>query len=148
MPTLIDPGCRERVLTRLRGISPSTPPQWGVMTPNQMVAHLCDSLRQMLGELEVPSRPTWLRWPLVRQLVMYWLPWPKARIQGPRELFQTPPTTWNADLATFEALLTRFATSPARNSWPEHPFFGPMTHAAWGRFAYRHFDHHLHQFGA
>jgi hypothetical protein len=79
---------------------------------------------------------------------MYWLPWPKGRIHGPTELFLTPATTWKADLATFEALLNRFVSQTAEDDWPEHPFFGPMTHQSWGRFSYRHFDHHLRQFGA
>ncbi len=28
-----------------------------------------------------------------------------------------------------------------------HPVFGLMTRAQWGRWAYRHMDHHLRQFG-
>lgn len=112
-----------------------------------MLTHLIDSLRQMLGEIQAASRRGILRWPLIKPLVMYWLPWPKGKVKGSPELFRTLPTTWNADLDTFASLLDRFATDTGL-SWPEHPAFGPMTHESWGRFSYRHIDHHLRQFGA
>ena len=79
---------------------------------------------------------------------MYWLPWPKGRINGPPEAFLTPPSTWKADLATLTSLLDRFIGETRRVDWPEHPFFGPMSHQAWGRFCHRHLGHHLRQFGA
>ena len=118
-----------------------------MLTAPRMLAHLCDSLRQMLGELRVAPRYGLLRRPIVKPLVMYWLPWPKGVKSAP-ELFRTTPGSWDEDLAQFTSLLERFAADTGGISWPEHPAFGPMTHAAWGRFAYRHFDHHLRQFGA
>jgi len=118
------------------------------MTAPRMLAHLCDSLRHMLGETRIASHPSALRWPLVRHIVMYWLPWPKGRIKGAGQLFLSPPGSWNGDLNAFEDLLLRFVGATTRTDWPEHPFFGPMSHRAWGRFAHRHFDHHLRQFGA
>lgn len=148
MKTLLDPACRTLLLTRLRGIPAGTPARWGVLTAPRMLAHLGDSLRQMLGELCVAPRDGILRRPIVKPLVMYWLPWPKGRIKSSPELFRTPPGSWEADLAEFSSLLERFAGDTGGTSWPEHPAFGPMTHASWGRFAYRHFDHHLRQFGA
>ena len=33
-------------------------------------------------------------------------------------------------------------------SRPPHPIFGPLSHAAWLRWAWLHTDHHLRQFGA
>src|SRR5262249_4657902 len=112
------------------------------------LAHLSDCLRQVLGEIQTPARPGVLRWPIIKPLVMYWLPWPKGRIQGAAELFRTTPARWEDDLATFDALLERFASDTGGLTLPEHPVFGPMTHGAWGRFCYRHFDYHLRQFGA
>ncbi len=79
---------------------------------------------------------------------MFWLPWPHGRVQGPPEAFVTLPTTWTADLATFERLVDRFVQQEERHDWPEHAFFGPMTRRSWGAFCHRHFDYHLQQFGA
>ena len=135
-------------MTRFRGLDPTSPPRWGRMTAPQMLAHLCDQMRHTLGDATAAPRPGPLRWPLVRYVVMFWLPWPRGRVQGPPEAFMTQPTTWAADLGTFESLVDRFVQLDQRADWPEHAFFGPMTRRGWGAFCHRHFDYHLQQFGA
>jgi hypothetical protein len=117
------------------------------MTAPQMVAHLSDQMRHTLGNARAAPRPGPLRWPVLRQLVMYWLPWPRGRTQGPPEAFLTRPTTWETDLATFEGLVQRFIQAEGRPDWPEHAIFGSMSRRSWGFFCYRHFDYHLRQFG-
>jgi hypothetical protein len=83
--------------------------------------------------------------PIVRHVVIYWLPWPPGKVQGPPEGFTTAPTRWASDLAALEERVERYG--PAR-SWPDHPMFGHMSGRDWGVFCYRHFDHHLRQFDA
>jgi uncharacterized protein DUF1569 len=148
MKTLLDPVWHQALLARFRGLRPEAPGRWGRMTAPQMLAHLADQMRYTLGEYRVTLHHGALRWPLAKQAVMYWLPWPKGRIKGSPEMFLTPPGSWSADLARFESLLGRFVGQNAATDWPEHPFFGRMTQQSWGRFCYRHFDHHLRQFGA
>jgi hypothetical protein len=64
-----------------------------------------------------------------------------------QEFGGTKPGDFAADLAELEALLET-VTSPASDyEWPVHPIFGRMSQAAWLRWAYRHVDHHLRQFG-
>ena len=147
MHTMFDRDCRGELLNRLRRLTPDRPAQWGRMSAPQMLAHLGDQMRSTLGECPCAPMPSPLRRPVIRELVLYWLPWPKARVEGPPETFRTQPTTWAADLAEIEALIERFAARGPRDAWPEHPLFGPMSGRAWGVFCYRHFDHHLHQFG-
>jgi uncharacterized protein DUF1569 len=148
MKTLLDPAWYERVLSRVRALRPETPARWGRMTAPQMLAHLCDQMRYTLGEYRVTLHRGPLRWPPVKHAIMFWLPWPKGRIKGSPEMFLTPPVTWSADLVTFQSLLDRFVAKSSATVWPEHPFFGTMTRESWARFSYRHFDHHLRQFGA
>jgi hypothetical protein len=139
---------RESLLKRFRSLHPDTLPRWGRMSAGQMLAHLSDQMRHTLGDARAAPRPGPLRWPLIKQLVMYWLPWPRGRVQGPPEAFVTPPSGWEADLAGFETLIQRFIREDQRTAWPEHAFFGAMTRQCWGRFCHRHFDYHLRQFGA
>ena len=84
----------------------------------------------------------------MRYLAIYWIPWPKGRTQGPPEAFVTPPASWPDDVAELERLLDRFAERADRDDWPDHALFGPMTRRDWGFLCYKHFDHHLRQFGA
>jgi len=118
------------------------------MSAPQMLTHLSDQMRHTLGDARAAPRPGPLRWPILKQLVMYWLPWPKGHVRGLPEAFVTAPTTWSADLGTFETLIGRFVEAADRVRWPEHALFGAMTRRSWGYFCHRHFDCHLRQFGA
>ncbi len=146
--SVLDPQVYSEFLNRIRRIRPDDPARWGQMTAPQMLAHLTDQLRHTLGDAPTQPQPGPLRWPVVKQLAMYWVPWPKGRVEGPPEAFLTTPTTWAADLDTFETLLARFMAQDERTDWPDHAKFGRMTRESWGRFCYRHFDYHLRQFGA
>ena len=112
-----------------------------------MLAHLTDQMRHTLGDASAARRLGPLRLPVIKHLVMYWLPWPKGRIKGPPEAFITQPTTWTDDLERFLQLVERFVDDAQREVWPDHALFGHMTRRSWGRFCHRHFDHHLRQFG-
>lgn len=119
------------------------------MTAHQMICHLSDSLRFALGERDAgPFRhplPAWL----ARFVALSTpFPWPKGaptppRIDQSRE--GTPPVDFEADRTELESLLERFARR--EGEWPIHPLMGRLDRAQWGTWAWRHFDHHLRQFG-
>jgi hypothetical protein len=88
-----------------------------------------------------------LRSALVRHLAIYWVPWPRGRVQGPPDAFVTQPTEWEADHRALLELVRRFGARSPAGEWPEHALFGPMTGKDWGVFCYKHFNHHLTQFG-
>jgi hypothetical protein len=148
MPTFFDEQCRRETLARLRRVQPDARPLWGRMTAPQMLAHLGDQMRGTLGTRQWTRMPSGLlRYPGFKQLALYWLPWPKGRTQGPPEAFTTTPTSWESDLATVEELVARLAARGRRGTWPAHSHFGRLSGRQWGVFCYRHFDHHLRQFG-
>lgn len=148
MRSLLIPDHREAIQQRFRSLRPDAPARWGRMNAPRMLAHLRDQMRHTLGDARAAPVPGPLRWPIIRQAVRYWVPWPRGRVQGPPEAFVSQPTTWAADLAAFELLIERFVANEARTEWPEHAFFGPMTRRSWGYFCHRHFDYHLRQFGS
>ncbi|MBL0146112.1 MAG: DUF1569 domain-containing protein [Chitinophagaceae bacterium] len=39
------------------------------------------------------------------------------------------------------------AANPSEIEKKVHPFFGKFTGDQWGKFMYKHLDHHLQQFG-
>ena len=135
-------------MARFDGLRPDADRVWGTMDAPRMVAHLCDQMRHTLGDAEVAARPGPPRWPGMKYAIIYLLPWPKGKIKGPEEAFMTPPGPWGDDIATLRGLVQRFVEDEARTSWPDHALFGPMSRRLWGAFCYRHFDHHLRQFGA
>jgi hypothetical protein len=148
--SLLDPPTRASVEARITRLRPDSARQWGRMTPHQAICHMSDVFRMSLNEREVAAAPTAFR-PVVR-LVALWLPlrWPAGRIKTLPEVEQgaggTPPGEFERDRAELLALITRFcAATPAERS-STHPILGPMSTTAWGRWGYRHLDHHLRQF--
>lgn len=141
---------REEIRLRLGRLSPDSRPRWGSMSAGRMLCHVADQLRAAIGELELgpAAGPRALRTPPFKQLVLYWLPWPKGKVKAPRGVLGTASTEWEEDLARLEALIERFPERDRGGTWPAHPLFGKMSGRAWGVLGYRHLDHHLRQFGA
>ena len=146
--SLLDDQCRAEVLGRLASLEPGRPALWGTMNAPRMVAHLSDQMRHTLGDAPCAPRPGLRRNALVRHLAIYWIPWPKGRIKGPSEAFATAPGAWDEDVAGLASLVERFCADERTGPWPEHALLGRMTRKDWGAFCYKHFDHHLRQFGA
>lgn len=146
MPSLFSSDDRQALLDRLDRITADATPRWGRMTAPQMLAHLSDSMRMALGELKVAPRRLPIRYSPLKELVIYFLPFPKNAPTAP-ELLSRKPETWELEWHRFSTLLQRCASVPSDQKWPDHPLFGELTPRQWGILGYRHIDHHLRQFG-
>jgi hypothetical protein len=60
----------------------------------------------------------------------------------------TRPTDFDRDRQRVVAALRTIAAAGAGSLEPAHGMFGPMTTGDWQRWAWRHTDYHLRQFGA
>lgn len=135
------------MLDRLERLSPDARARWGKMNATQMLAHLVDWMAMADGSLETaPIRKAGLHYPVLKQLAIYWLPFPKNVMTAP-ELKRRHARDWSLELETVRQRLESFESLAARVEWPHHPVFGKMTRRAWCVFAYRHMDHHFRQFG-
>jgi hypothetical protein len=121
--------------------------QWGKFTAPKMICHLAESLRMAMGDLTVAPKRLPIRYPPLKQLIIYVAPFPKGAPTAP-ELLARAPSDWAHDVADVQALLARAGSARTTETWPEHPAFGKLSTRAWGVLIYRHMDHHLKQFGA
>ena len=148
MPTMQDAATRAAMLARVDTLSPDSAGRWGRMSVVQMLAHMASSLEMSIGILPVQPR----RVPLIRsfplkQLVIHVLPFPKGTPTAP-ELIARNPDGFAAEVARVKRLVGQLGELRPDAPRPDHPLFGRMTSAEWGVLGYRHFDHHLRQFGA
>jgi hypothetical protein len=120
---------------------------WGKFTAPKMICHLADSLKMAMGDLQVAPKRLPIRYPPLKQLIIYAAPFPKGAPTAP-ELLAREPREWANDVADVQALLARAASARTTDTWPEHPAFGKLSKRAWGVLIFRHMDHHLKQFGA
>ena len=145
--TFFAPADRREILGRVAHLAPDAPARWGKMDAPRFVAHLMDQMRHALGDKPSTPVPGILRLPPLRYASIYLVPWPRGRIKGPPDAFVSKPTEWGADVAALELLVERFGRRQIRDAWPPHALFGRMSGRDWGAFCFKHFNHHLTQFG-
>lgn len=144
--TLFHAASRAEIQQRLARLVPDRAPRWGKLTAPRMVVHLADAFKMAYGELPVVPRKSPIRFPVIKQLAIYVLPWPQGTPTAP-ELLARAPAAWTGEVVALSALIERFSTRSPGEKWPPHPAFGSMSGRAWGVLAYRHCDHHFRQFG-
>jgi len=146
MKSMWQDATQREMAERLARLAPDAPAQWGKMTAPRMVAHVTQSFRSAVGELPVKSKKLPLRYSPLKELIIYWLPFPKNAPTAP-ELLALEPTQWAADVARLQDLMRRFAAKDPKSAFPEHAAFGRLSGTQWGILMYRHTDHHFRQFG-
>ena len=148
MKTMWDGPCQREIRDRVARLSPESKGEWGKMSAPQMVCHLAESLKMALGDLPVTPKHVPIRYPPLKQFIVYVVPFPKNVPTAP-ELVARSPGAWSADVADLQGLVDRFVARGSESTpWVDHPAFGRLSRRAWGVLVYRHMDHHLRQFGA
>lgn len=151
MQTIADTDALEHLLARLARIEASTERRWGTLTPGEMLCHLGDATASVLGHRVPPGpKPAGQRRPVLKWLAL-WTPlrWPRGVPTRPGvdpKQGGTRPTDFEKDRARAVAGLRELATRQDGLT-PVHFRFGPMSVEDWRRWAWRHTDHHLRQFG-
>jgi len=146
MNTIWDVDCRQQLLTRFSKLTPDARPAWGQMNAAQMLAHLADPLKTAMGTKPVALKPGAFSNPIVRTLIIFYLPWPKGAPTAP-EFVHAHEEHFGENLAAFRNTFQEFVASGESTTKDPHPAFGKLSGKAWGRLVYRHLDHHLRQFG-
>ena len=137
---------RAQMLQRIDRITDASKPLWGKMTADRMLAHLVESAKMSVGELQCKPKILPIRWFPLKQLVLYVIPFPKGSPTSPELLAgaEAPVSDLKPEL---QRLIDKFVARRDREDWPLHPAFGKLSREAWGKLTYKHFDHHLRQFG-
>ena len=148
MKTLAEPSIQQEIKRRLQIVRPESQRRWGRMSANQMVCHLSDSFRRILGEKHASSLPPrkLLKWAAL------WIPipWPhglKTRPEMDQEIGGTCPVNFASDCNELLNLMDRFTCGAPVPRFEPHPMFGQMSRRENMRWGYLHMDHHLRQFG-
>jgi hypothetical protein len=121
------------------------------MSAAQMVCHVSDAMLVMTGQRATAPRGGLLERTVVKWIALY-LPfrWPPGFATTPevdQEAGGTRPTEFAHDVARLAEALDGAHPDRIECDGRVHPIFGPMSEAAWFRWAYLHMDHHLRQFG-
>ncbi len=116
------------------------------MSALQMIAHCSDGMRMASGELPTTPKKLPVRYPPLKQMIVYWLPFPK-NVPTAIELINRTPGPWEKETMDLVHEIEQFGRRNTGGNWPHHPAFGALSSNAWGVLGYRHIDHHFRQFG-
>ena len=151
MRTIADPSVLRSLVARLQALQPDSRRRWGTLTPHEMLCHLGDATGMVLR-----TRPRTEPMPGRRRSVMkalaLWSPlrWPHGWSTNPMhdpKAGGTKPSVFAQDLVRAVVGLESIAAAKPDTLEPVHGFFGAMSVTDWQRWAYKHTDHHLRQFG-
>ncbi|MBC7447453.1 MAG: DUF1569 domain-containing protein [Hymenobacteraceae bacterium] len=149
-PSFLDPATFTALSMRLEALTPNTPRQWGTMSAHQMLVHCADQVRVSTGRKPLTSLriPRFLR-PFLKWLFITRTNGFKKNMRTMKELdanaAMTTLANFAADRFTLLALLDPAAY--AGQAGVDHPLFGYLPTAEFGRITWQHLDHHLRQFG-
>jgi hypothetical protein len=148
MRSIARPQDLDALIGRLRALEPTAQRQWGTMSPGEMLCHVGDASSSILarpGGVPQPGRRLF-------KLIALYSPtrWPTG-IRTPAEVDPrrggSRPGEFERDRDRAIAGLRALAQAPASALPSSHGHFGRMSERDWKRWAYRHTDHHLRQFG-
>ena len=151
MSDLNDRASFEANTARIRAVTPTTERRWGKMNAQQMLCHLADGYQVMMGERAGDVRITFFTRTVAKFLALETpMPWPKGTPTGKTVDAMrggTKPGDFVQDMQRLLDVRARFAEQLPALAGKPHPFFGPMSSRLWGKWGWRHEDHHLRQFG-
>ena len=148
MKTIDHPPVLTDLTSRLQRLSPTSSAQWGKMTCQQMLVHLADAMeavtrgQEFAGDMGSPSK--FIKFIALRTP----LSWPKGlpTVGDPASL-EVDESAFDRELQRTISALAAMARADGAGFTSVHPAFGPMSKLDWYRWAQRHLDHHLRQFG-
>lgn len=146
MKTIFDDAQRGALRERVQRVTADSRPLWGKMNVEMMLAHLVESLRMAAGEIHPRPKNLPIRHPPLRQLAVYWLPWPKGSPTAP-ELLPADRRALDDSRRELLRLIDDVGARGNQQIWPSHPAFGNLGRRGWGALGWRHLGHHLRQFG-
>jgi len=149
--TIADRKVLESLRQRMAAITPESSRRWGTLTAPEMLCHLGDAAEMVL-RIRPRDRPVPIRSrPIVKWLGV-WSPlrWPHGWQTNPHQdprINGTKPSQFEADRRRAIAALDRLVVADPGSLERAHGLFGIMSAADWHRWAFKHTDHHLRQFG-
>jgi Protein of unknown function (DUF1569) len=153
MKTLLNARDFAETRARLAKLRPDSKRLWGRMTASQMICHLTDAYRGILGDgspISPAQEPKLLGRTVVKWVALYApVPWPHGLQTSPvadQEKGGTKPTEFRLDLAAHDSIRDRFLHNLDSIAERPHFIFGFLAQSEWARWAYLHTDHHLRQF--
>jgi hypothetical protein len=147
---IFDKHISDEIINRIQQLNPTTQPNWGKMSVDQMLAH-CNVTYKYTYEPEQFKKPNFLMKLMlknfVKKIVVSEKPYEKNGRTAP-EFVMTEAKDFEKEKAILINNINKTQQlGSAHFDGKENFSFGNMTSQEWNNMFYKHLNHHLTQFG-
>jgi len=144
--SLLDPTTKQEIIVRIQKLSPQSQAQWGKMNVSQMLAHLQMPLGVAVGTHKL-KRTLFGRifGPIAKPILYNPKPFKKNLPTDKSFIMTGSEREFELEKNKVLEMLNKFSESTMVDE--PHPFFGKLNKEQWSKGMWKHFDHHLQQFG-
>jgi hypothetical protein len=136
------------ILNRIDELHPNSKAMWGKMSVSQMLAHCIPPTKISAGEIEGKQNFMGkLFGRMAKKQLLVDEPMKKHLPTDSTFIIRHEPDFYESQQELKDAIQRLYETDKTALLNRKHPFFGRMTADEWGVLNYKHYDHHLRQFG-
>jgi hypothetical protein len=148
MPSLFEPQAAQEIIARINLLQPTAQHKWGKMSVAQMLKHCTDALGTATGDVVIkPPFIFKIIAPLIKKKVMEQKPY-KEGLPTAKEFIVKDDKNFDEEKGKLLERIHKFISNGEQAvDGLRHPAFGKLTAYEWGYSQWKHFDHHLKQFG-
>lgn len=149
MKSLFNTEAHQEILNRINNLDENSQAVWGKMNVGQMLKHCQIPIEIALGKRNMETKVGFFKKLIFKAFkpMMYNDKLWKHNIKTPKEFIITEPLIFEVEKSKSVNLINEFESKKDDTNWPEHPIFGNFTVEQRGQMQYKHWDHHLRQFG-
>jgi uncharacterized protein DUF1569 len=136
------------IINRLDQLHPNSKPMWGKMSVSQMLAHCIVPTKISTGDIQNKQNIFGILFgKLAKKRMVSEKPFKKNLPTDPTFIVKHNPDFYESQQELKALIQKLYDTDKKELLQRKHPFFGKLTLDEWGLLNYKHFDHHLRQFG-
>lgn len=136
------------IVNRIDQLHPDSKPMWGKMSVSQMLAHCIVPTKISTGD--IPGKRNIfgiLFGKMAKKRMVSEEAFKKNLPTDPSFVVKHNPDFYESQQELKTLIEKLYNTDKNELLQRKHPFFGKLTLEEWGLLNYKHFDHHLRQFG-
>ncbi|MEP6464917.1 MAG: DUF1569 domain-containing protein [Parafilimonas sp.] len=148
MNTIFNLDDKNDIINRIDQLHPDSKPMWGKMSVAQMLAHCVVPTKISSGDIQ--SKQIFLGkifGKIAKKQMLASEEMKKGLPTDPSFVIKHSPDFYTSQDELKAAIEKLYTTDKTALLQRKHPFFGKMTLEEWGILNYKHYDHHLKQFG-
>lgn len=149
LPSVFDSAITQSIINRINLLTPDSPPLWGKMSVDQMLAHLNVTYELVYEEGKHPKPNFFMYWFMrifVKNYIVGETPYQANIKTAPYFIIEGNKNFEEEKNRLIEFIQRTQELGAEHFQWKESHAMGELTSKEWSNLFFKHLDHHLKQF--